>query len=462
MLPELFLQLAIAGAEAADPAAQAELQAELDTTRAKIVAAPDRHVPKYDLTDETLVSIMERLGALYELERKVFLNSYCEHLSFKHEGVQGQLKCMSSGGVELKRGEDVFYFEPNYKVVYINELEFPITDQRFLEALDFTIAGLKGAIANPKFTSVDSGDATVLANKGALLKSPSGRIDQRVAPGTLVAIVGTVDSEGNVFSYVPPTEFGQLATGWLRAEDLAGMEPALPVAPAPLKAVKPEAKPAPAPLKAVEPEVKPAPAPVAPASSKTIEAPAPEAKPAPTPLPAVKPEAKPAPAPLKAAEKAKEKLFVSPDVNSNGGLNVRNAPDGSPTALTTRKLPKDTGVSVVARNGKWAQVLVDGETAPVWVSGDYLVSTKGAAAKIETAPFPEYQATVMDSVGKDGLNLRDKPKISADVVSSVIAHIPAKAIVTVTGVDGDWAQITVTLDGKKLTGVVAIKYLARK
>lgn len=400
MLPELLLTLAVDQAEAATPRAltETELHSQIDARRAAVIGQTDPSAPQYEHTDAALDSVVGKLKALYESKKKVFLDVACDHFSFENAGVAGQLKCMSDGGMEIKVGDDTFYFETqsiDAMLVYINGVKTPATDPRFLRAVEFAIAGMEAAIAHPKFTPVDASDAAVIANGGAPLRGPGGKVSFTVNPGEMVAVVGTTDSEGRAFVY---TNTGMALTeGWLNVGDLANMESAVTPAPTDEK--------------------------------ETFET---------------------------------YIRYVSPSTASNGGLNLRNAPDSAPAALTGNRIPENTEVTVVGEDASedshdWVEVTyMEGASKQKgWVSGDYLTEEQG-----KDPEFQSYKATVSETVGADGLNLRDVPKASAETVSTILVQIPAGQQVKVVGIDGpDWIKVEVRIKGKKYTGYVATKHL---
>lgn len=331
--------------------------------------------------------------------------------SFEVDGVKGRLE-RGSRHVTITMGDNEIYFGPGddgSQIFRLNGAVVPETNPLVVAALNFAIKGVEAEAKDLHYTTVKASKP----GSAVTLRSVEGDIIEDVPAGTWVATVGTPNPSGFVLAFTDPDADSWLDVGWIH-------ESVLNAAPAAL------------------------PAPVAAGSAAPVETAGP------TPAETFKPYQR----------------FVSPSAAPNGGLNLRSKPSGEKEALTGEVLPVGTEVTVVGEDSTddprdWVQVTysVNGSHAHTrWVSGDYLVATKGAAAPVE-APKPSvYEATVSTAVGADGLKLRD-----AAVDGAVQLRIPSGATVRVVGKDGpDWSKVEVVVKGTTYTGFVATQYLEAK
>ena len=174
-----------------------------------------------------------------------------------------------------------------------------------------------------------------------------------------------------------------------------------------------------------------------------------------TEQPTATPEATAEPQPTEAPTTAPEGVSATVKLSSvSSNLNVRSKPSTGSSIVT--KVKHGATVQVLATEGSWAQISVNGQSG--YVMKKYLViaeqSTATPEATAEPTPttVPEVvNAMVKLSSSTSNLNVRSKPSTS----SSIVTKVKHGATVQVLATEGSWAQISV--NGQ--TGYVMKKYL---
>ncbi|MDO4356375.1 MAG: SH3 domain-containing protein, partial [Clostridia bacterium] len=145
--------------------------------------------------------------------------------------------------------------------------------------------------------------------------------------------------------------------------------------------------------------------------------------------------------------------------SASSKLNVREQASTSSAVLTQVK--HGTAVQVLAVDGDWAQISVNGVTG--YVMTKYLAKTESTPEPEVTAtpevtpeasvPTTTQSATIKLSSAGSKLNVRAQASTS----SAVLTQVKHGTAVQVLAVDGDWSQISVN----GVTGYVMTKYLQR-
>ena len=159
--------------------------------------------------------------------------------------------------------------------------------------------------------------------------------------------------------------------------------------------------------------------------------------------------------------------------SKSSNLNVRSKPSTSATIVT--KVKHGTTVQVLATEGSWAQITVNGHAG--YVMKKYLVIAEQPTATPVPTSIPEAPdetetprptdtpqptssalpedtyATVKLSSASSSLNVRSKPSTS----STIVTKVKHGATVQALALSGDWVQISV--NGQ--TGYVMAKYLRK-
>lgn len=141
-----------------------------------------------------------------------------------------------------------------------------------------------------------------------------------------------------------------------------------------------------------------------------------------------------------------KKMRVTEAAASNGGLNLRAAPNRNGEVLG--KIPVGTEVTVTRVDGDWAEVTFTfaGVTETGWAAIQL-----GEVDYLEHAVFKMHVTEAAAS--NEGLNLRAAPNRDGEV----LGKIPVHTDLTVVRVDGDWAEVSFMVGQTKKKGWAAIR-----